>query len=347
MADTETTPQETTTPATTETPKQEAVQPEPLVSKAQTVADGLEDQAFGKPSTEEPAETTETTEEKPAGEDVKPETSEPEEKPSTPEKTDGLSDNIQKRIDTLTARRKEAEEKATESENRAIRLEERIRLAEEGRLTKPTDGKEKEKLPEYSDEQIRRAMKTFMDEGDTDGILDIMDHKVKKMETNLRSEYEAEQKKVTEVQAKSNEEWKSVVKDFSPGSYNDPMFDDDPDFDITSKESLIFQVAEAFSKDTDVMKNYQGSGWMKRIVNDAFVEILKQKMSGSSKDKTEEPKDKGLKSRLAKEQRKNSLAEGTPSLGESEEKPQSNQSLLDEALSERKSYKDKRTGVGV
>lgn len=312
--------------AVKETAKEEIV--EKALTPAEKVADAISDRipkepAFGPDEEAKDAE--------PSEEDKEKEASEPESESATDEKTDEAEElkeetpeddeavahvkaSMQKRIDKLTA-----EKKATEE-----------RLAKiEAKLDKPEDKKE----PVYTKEQLKAATKKFMEEGDSDGMFEIMEYMARQETKALKNEYLNEQKRIREEAEAKQREWNSVTMHYSN--------DEDPTLDIRKPNSTLYKVAKQFYEDPEIGPTYllPGGGGMLQAVADAHAEILKYRA-----DKGVKEKKPIIKAKEVKERRKTSMA-GTGSMKPERTVPKSSGNDLDDYLAERKSALASRKGL--
>jgi len=238
-------------------------------------------------------------------------------------KTEEGKSHVQKRIDDLTREKK--------------LLEERLTKLEQEKTTK--EGKE----PEYTDAQLRTAMKKALEDGDGNLAMDIFDYRIKKMEDTLVKRYE-EDKQVTFKQAKAiQDEWNSVVTTYD--RYIDPKTPEiyagsHKDLSLRDASSLLYQVALALYQSDDPTKAayYHQVGGQKLAVADAMAYILSKK-AGKGKDSEKEL----LKRQLQKEKRKKSIVGGGP--GEESKapgRPQTDAERLEEVIEERKKFQEER-----
>ena len=234
-------------------------------------------------------------------------------------------DNVQKRIDSLVAQLRSTQE-------------ELVRLKTE---KSTSEGK----TPEYSDSQLKQAMKKAMEDGDADLVLEIMQYRETKLVDKLKKEYFDEQKKQQEAVQSSRNEWTQICRSFEyltdpneselyPGSRKD--------LNLNDETSALYQVALALFKtnDEEKWKYYHSPGGQAKAVADALAMILRRKKSmAASKEKTQ------LERKLAKEKMKSSLATGGHM---SEEKvssePKTAQDVLNDYVKERQAMKRKAEG---
>ena len=233
-------------------------------------------------------------------------------------------DNVQKRIDQLTARLKSLEE-----ENKTLKT------------SKETKSESKD--VEYTDAQLKTALRKAMEDGDSDLVFEIMDYRVKKSEKDLVKRYESVEKERTEAANRINSEWQKVTGDYAK------VWEDDEgneiyqgaqkELDITLNDSLLYQVALDLyhSKDSTGNFTYRVPGGQRMAVADALAAILKQRRLQPQKGKV-----KQLERSLAKEKRKKSLA-GSGSMEEDAPKrtPSADETLA-EVIAERRKFQRER-----
>jgi len=238
-------------------------------------------------------------------------------------------DKVQRRIDRLTAEKKAAQERASSLERELLQ-------------EKSTE-KKKDSTVEYTKSQLASAMKKAMEDQDHDLMMEIMDYRVQQSEKSLIKQYEAEKNSVFEKQKKRQDEWVSIVTDYSrlseadepelyPGSHKD--------LNINNSNSLLYRLANMLFTDPKHRERYIGSGGQKQAVTDALLAILrKNKKPGATKET------RRLKKALAKEKRKTSLGSSDSLKAESIQKKQLNESeKLSEYLKERKTLQSAGRG---
>lgn len=232
-------------------------------------------------------------------------------------------DNVQKRINQLTAQLKELK-----AENQKLQ------------------SKEPSKEPVYTEGQLKAAMKKAVEEGDADLIWDIIDYKSKQTEKDLVKRYEEEKRTTTEQYQKINNEWQKVTMDYSRVWEDEKGREIYPgakrDLDITSEKSLLYQLATEYyhTVDDDGSRPYSSQGGQKAAVADALSAILRRKkISPVDNDK------KKLERQLAKAKRQKALAGAGSSEGESpasKGRPKSDADALAEYIAERNEHRNKR-----
>lgn len=293
--------------ATTETTKEVSVATETTAKEEGESSESLAEESTAKESD---------------GKDIKSELdailSEDEE---VPVKKDG----VQKRIDKLTAEKKALQEKLERLESEK--------------------GEKSETETNYTDEQLKRALRKAMDESDPDLVYEIMDYRVKQAKKELRDEYQSEQKKQLETANTIKKEWAQICDNYDylssqeerelyPGARKE--------LNIKDNMSLLYQVALSLynSEEDDVRDYYRRPGGQKLAVADALQLILRKK-----RDKLGTGKEKNLEKKLAKEKRKSSLGSGESLKEESPAKKfLTEKESLDDYLAERRKFKAERTG---
>lgn len=332
--------------------KSEEVKPEvkevkPFVSKSQAVADDLEDSFFGVKdgdSSDTPEEKSDGDEEvKEVSEEQSDETNETteeetEESPSLAEdevksKVEKRKDKIQDEIDKLVSQKKLLEE----GNEKLLK-----NIADSKPGEKETTEKQSEKH-EFTEPEIQLALKRFMEEGNSEGVNDIMNYKVEQLEKKLTQEYQNDKKQAVEVSTAKQKEWKNITLNFSPTGYDDEFLKKNPDFDINDQNSLLFQISKAYYEDGELGKTYAGDGGMRRAVQDAFNELLLKQVNNPTKPKkkTDSVKTVNIKQSLG-----SGASDGSGISDSPEAKYSSNEDLSD-VINERKNYTKKRTTIGV
>jgi len=231
-------------------------------------------------------------------------------------------DNVQKRIDQLTARLKSLEEENTQLK---------------GQKAPETQDKE------YTEPQLRAAMKKAIEDGDADLIFEIMDYRVKKSEKDLVKRYQDAEKQRLESVNRINQEWEKVRVDYSNAWKGDDDKEIYPgakgDLDIMSGESVLYRVAKDLYNQRDEQGNYiyRVPGGQRMAVADALAAILRHR-----KTQPQDGKVKKLERTLAKEKRKKSLAGAGSMEEEVTPKAKSSQETLAEVIAERKKFQAER-----
>jgi len=306
---------------------------EEIVEKAMTPAEKVAD-AISERMEKEPAfgPDEKTVDAETSKEEKEEETSEAESESATDEKTDEaevkeekelpnddeavahVKASMQKRIDKLTA-----EKKATEE--RLARIE--------AKLDKP----EAKKEVVYTKEQLRAATKKFMEEGDSEGMFEVMEYMSRQETKALKDEYLNEQKRIKEDALAKQREWQSVTMHYSN--------DEDPTLDIRKTNSTLFKVAKQLYEDPEVGPTYllPGGGGMLQAVADAHAEILKYRADKGLKEKKPI-----VKAKEVKERRKSSMA-GTGSMKPERTIPKSSGNDLDDYMAERKAALASKKGL--
>jgi len=292
---------ETTDKAAAEAEKESAGD---ISEEAKEIADAI------TPGEAEGAEPAEEAEEVDEVEEILAEPKTPEDK-----------SKVQRRIDELTREKKIMEE----------------RLA---KLESEKDTREG-KIPEYSDAQLRTAMKKALDEGDADLAMDIQDYRFKKMEEKMVKMYRDDKENAMKAAQAIQSEWDQVTSAYD--KYADtkiqPLYPgSQKDLNIRDATSLLYQVAMALYTDPEKEKFYRGPGGQKLAVADALTYILSKK-AGKGKDSEKEK----LKRQLIKEKRKKSIISGSP--GEETKAPKgrlSESERLEEVIAERRKFQEER-----
>ena len=233
-------------------------------------------------------------------------------------------DNVQRRIDQLTARLKNLEE-----ENSRLK-------------SQPLSDSKKE--PVYTEQQLKSAMKVAIEEGDADLMFQVMDYQAKQIKKELTEKYEAAEKAKVESSQKVQLEWTKVVNDYAKAWEDDKGVEIYPnaqrELNIKNQESLLFKVAYDLYNTQDEQGNYiyRVPGGQRMAVADALAAILKQK-----KLQPQSGKVKKLERSLAKEKIKKSLSgsESTEEVETSKKIP-STADTLAEVIDERKQYQAER-----
>lgn len=245
---------------------------------------------------------------------------------------EGNKDGFRKGIDKLKHQKQEALERAIRAEERAKILEEQINSA-----TPPSKDSEA-----ISEAELTKALKGFMEEGDEQGVLDIINYKQKQLEEKLVNQYESKRKQEREIAQKKQVEWNNIQKEYQPEAYDNPILIEDDDFDIRKTKSGLYQRAEQI-----FVKKYANiDGGMTLAVKDAFNELLLDKLN-PKKSKKKKQEMEGLKNRLTKEQRKRSVSGGASSVEDAPAKVKASKDDLADAIGERRKYTNDRIGMGV
>lgn len=234
-------------------------------------------------------------------------------------------DNVQKRIDQLTARLKTLEE-----ENQKLK-------------TQPSEKKDKVD-PEYTEAQLKHAMKKAIEEGDHDLMFEIMEYREKRLEKSLVKRYEEAENAKLERQNQIDGEWKKVQTDYKT-TWQDEQGKEiyngaKRDLDLSHGDSLLYKVAYDLFNMQDEKGNfpYRVPGGQRMAVADALAAILKQKRLSPQDGKV-----KKLERSLSKERRKKGLS-GSGSIEEDapSRRPQTSDDTLAEVLEERQKYQTER-----
>ena len=337
--------------------------PEAYVSSAQNVADKIEQKLFGesKPEAEkesvESDEVSEDVEESVESEDSEDvEEAEDDDTEEESEESEFGKDSTKKGKDEEDAEEvdpykkrigklKYEKQKEREEKEAAIalnkKLEERLEQLEKV-YKKEQDTKPKDRV--FTDEELTIAMRKFMDEGDANGVLDVINYKNEQAKKDLLKMYEEEKNAQKQAVDSVKNEWQTISEEYSPEAYDNPVLSKNPDFDINNQNGLLFKVAKAFYEDKKLAPIYSGKGGMKKAVQDAFNEILIQMSTSKLK------KDTGvIKDSSKKKDRKSSLGAGADDAGIVSTTPKQfnpNDDLA-EVLYERKKFRDSRMTTGV
>jgi hypothetical protein len=199
---------------------------------------------------------------------------------------------MQKRIDKLTAQKKE--------------LEEKLREVEE---SKPKETEVKK--TRYTKEQLKGAMAKAIAEQDHELMMDIQEYMVEQAKDDLRNEYLGEKTQVVRQNEEAVKEWKDVVNLYGhfgtattevyPGSKKD--------LNIQDPKSKLRLLSERLWEDP----KYHYFGGRKAAMTDALA-IIMQKRTNTS----ESPESIRLKKQLEREKMKNSPVSGDSEGGGSE-----------------------------
>ena len=194
-------------------------------------------------------------------------------------------DGAQKRIDKLTARLKDLEEKNAKLESNE------------------PDGDTKEK---YSPTQLKTALKTAMEDGNSEVVWAVMEYMVKDEGDKRVKSMETSQRKQQEKVIANQQEWTTLVnenKEFTDPDSSELFNGSRADLNLAIPNSLLNRIAYQLYTDNEKGQVYQTQGGQRLAVADAFKLILKAKrQKGSNKEV------KKLTKRLSREKRKNSLS---------------------------------------
>ncbi len=241
-----------------------------------------------------------------------------------PESEDNSSKTgVQRRIDTLVGEKKA--------------LEARLAALEADKATR--EGK----TPEYSDAQLRVALKKALDEQDSDLVWEIMDYRLKRQQESLVKMYQDEKKQSLDNAQRIQSEWEETCSAYDkyadtkiPAVYSSSH----KDLNLRDASSLLYQVAmQLYWNGGSVRERYKGPGGQKLAVADALTKIISYK-GAKGKDSEKEK----LKRQLQKEKRKQAIVgEGSPGAEEkSSGKPKTDAERLAEVIAERKKYQEER-----
>ena len=227
-------------------------------------------------------------------------------------------DNVQRRIDQLTAQLKELK-------------------AQNAQLQQ---AKTPDKTPEYTDAQLKSALKKALDEGDSELAWEVMEYKNEKTKRDLIKAYEQEKAQATSV----INDWQKVTNDYSRVWQDDGGKEIYPgarqELNLMSEGSALYKLALKLyhTTDEDGMPRYAGPGAQRQAVAEALAMILRKRGAGAG-DK------KKLERALAKEKRKKSLATGGAMKPEKSmpKRPMNEQERLADYLEERRKFRNERT----
>ena len=261
-----------------------------------------------------------------------------EEETDDDEIEDLLSNRAQKRIDKLTAQSKSKEEENQKLLDRIALLESKI----EGK-----EAKGNEKVDEIlSNDKITEAIQKGMDEGDMSVIVDAMTYIAEKTKKDTLAEQEKLQREAVAKQMAKQQEWNDIVKDYSPESYQYDSLKNDPDFNISQKDSKLFRLASTLFEKNGYANEAKGQS---RAVREAYSILLERKLNEGPQQKPSPRRDEteGLKQRLGKEQRKNRVFAGANSGGESTPTQITESNELDDYIKSREKSKNEKLGVDI
>lgn len=308
---------------------------EPIGSVTEDTA-AAEESSEQESSDESSAATEETAEKPDASEKAKEDADTPGEKETAEEEDDILSkileepedkeepkSSVQRRIDALVGEKKA--------------LEARLAALEADRSSKDSKG------PEYTDAQLRTALKKALEEQDSDLVWEIMDYRMKTQKDSMIKMYQDEQKKFTDNARRIQTEWDEVTSAYD--KYADPKIPQvypgsHKDLNLRDASSLLYQVAmELYWDSGKVRERYTGPGGQKMAVADALTKVLGFK-GGKAKDSEKEK----LKRQLLKEKRKKGIVgDGSPGAEDKpSRRPQTDSERLAEVIAERRQFQEER-----
>jgi hypothetical protein len=279
---------------------------------------------------EKALDSTEEGEKDETSESSKEKVSTPEEEKTDDEIDELLSKRAQKRIDKVIAKEKAATEKNTLLEAKINELEATVKTLTKG---------EKEEDKPLTDEELTKVINKGLEENDASVIVDAINYvadKVKKQ--TLKEQDEIQQK--TRTRAKElQEEWESLVVEYSPETYQLDTLKNDPDFNIGNKTSKLFRLADRIYKQNNYTALEKGQT---RAAREAYSILLERKIVDRKESPEPKKKDEteGLKNRLKKEQRKTRILSGTDTAGETKQEDVTEDTELDSYLKERQRSKD-------
>lgn len=238
-------------------------------------------------------------------------------------KDDGKKDNVQKRIDQLTAQIKELRN-------------------ENSKLKAPEQNAQPKR---YTDEQLKGALKKAFDEGDHELAWEVMKEQNKYAQEDLIKMYEGEkQKAMSGVQA-INQEWNKVVRDYSQAWATDDGKElyqgASQELNVSNGNSLLYKLAMKFYHETvdeDGNPVYHTQGGQRMAVADALAAILKKRRIAPNELKT-----KKLERSLAKAKRKATTPATSSSDGELPRRAKSTGDTLADYMAERRKFRNERT----
>lgn len=293
------------------------------VNPEKTGEEGVEKEDTSQPLGEDAAPEEESDGTEQQGE---PEGESEDKQKDEPEGEDKLSEffeedkktGVQKRIDQLTAEKKQALESNEKLQKQVDELEDKVSEKEATSMFE-------DNMPDYSPEQLNEATRKALEDGDHNLILEIMDYKVKKGQQNAFKTIEKRNKEMAQKQQEQAQEWQSIIDDFS--DYGK----EDKDLDLKNTNGVLYQLAARLFNDPEKRKRYQKGG-QRQAVLDALTLIMKKRRSKNSETKD-------LEKRLAKERRKTNVSGSGKSVKkESQPTPKTQKGKLDEYLSEREGW---------
>jgi hypothetical protein len=232
-------------------------------------------------------------------------------------------DNVQKRIDQLTAQIKELK-------------------AENDKLKTPEEKKSSDK-PQYTEAQLKAALKKAFDEGDHELAMEIFDYKVGKAQEDLIKMYNDERNKAVEGQKAVVTEWNKVCNDYSKVWADDDGKEIYPnaknELSLGSESSLLYRLALKMyteSRDENGRLIYNTQGGQRQAVADAVTQILRKRRTSA------DPAKKVMERKLAKAKRKASIPSTSSTEGGDTAKLRSSGDKLQDYLSERKKFLNER-----
>jgi hypothetical protein len=216
----------------------------------------------------------------------------------------------------------------------------------EAKLEAPEVKQEVEKP--LSDQELTAIVGKYMEEGDSAGVMDVFKYMMEENNKVMENKYIQDQQAKTQAIIDKQLEWETIRKDYSPEMYDNEALADNPDFDINNNKSALYTLADEIYR-RGIKENkarYSGKGGMLSAVEDAFLQLVK-KLVGKSKVKSSEnsgEETEGLANRLAKEQRKKTVASGKSSLADKAPKEVVTDDLAD-YMRERSQFKRERLGI--
>lgn len=279
------------------------------VSKAQKVSDEL-NKGFGPKPLDSNPEQDKPTPAPVTSDQVKPEANDLEDilnakkgivKLDKKDKSEERKAEIQSDIDRLMAQKKELEHELSKSKSQ----QEQLKAA-------PESANKKERV--FSREELVNALGTFVQEQDTEGMLNVFEYMLEEKEKKYQElvEYINGEKQVKKQQEEVSNEWKQIIKDYS--NYDDEVLKGDKDFDITNKEGKLYRLAAALYDDPELGKKYKVQNGQSLAVRDAYTDLLKERIKRPSSKKKEI--NNSLANQLEKEKMKNASGSGSDTIEE-------------------------------
>jgi hypothetical protein len=204
-----------------------------------------------------------------------------------PKNEEAEKNNVQKRIDKLTAQIKQLRE-----ENEELKTT----------VSKPTDEKKKTK---YTMEQLKGALQKARAEGDIDLEMDVLAYMKESTKDEIIDMYQGEQSRVSEAQKQIAEEWHDVLRryDYLAAEKQPELYPGSKkDLNLKDQKSLLFRLASALFTDPQTAQEYRYKGGQRQAVADALTQILRKRTNPSETSETLK-----LKKQLDKERMKNSF----------------------------------------
>ena len=219
-------------------------------------------------------------------------------------------DNVQKRIDKITAQKK-----AAESEVETLRKQVET-------LSQKVDGKSTA-TPKYTDEQLKAALAKAMADGNHDLQFEVYSHMVKREREDAVAEINRQDTAQQNLAQQEKQVWSSVVENYSTIT--------DPDFNVNDPNSKLMVVAKKLLTDTTTGPRYAEMGPVKFYVvtKDAENLILNARLKKQTNKKT-----KSLEKQLVREKKKTRVTSGKSTPSQSA-KPKGSTDPVSEAFDDR------------